>query len=146
MSLISLIKQNQVSARKTKDVVAAQLLTTLIGEAEMIGKNAGNREVTDSEVVALTKKFISNLNETLKVLAPNDVRVPDLMCELEILEQYLPQQMTDLEIKEAVGNIKNEIGAGPKDMGKVMGLLKARYDGKYDGKAASAIVKTVLAG
>ena len=47
--------------------------------------------------------------------------------------------------REAVLSIQAELSAGPKDMGKVMGLLKQRYDGQYDGKIASALVKDLLA-
>ena len=71
MSLIQTIKTAQVAARKARDP-SASLLTTLIGEAEMVGKNAG-REVTDQEVVATIKKFIKGIDETLKAVASTGV-------------------------------------------------------------------------
>jgi hypothetical protein len=61
MSLIQTIKADQVQARKARSA-SASILTTLIGEAEMIGKNAGDRESTDEEVIAIIKKFIKNLD------------------------------------------------------------------------------------
>ena len=68
MSLIIEIKSAQLAARKARDSFTASSLTTLIGEAEMVGKNAG-REVTDAEVVAVLKKFVKNIDETTTVLS-----------------------------------------------------------------------------
>lgn len=122
----------------------SSLLTTLIGEAEMVGKNAG-REVLDAEVVATIKKFIKNIDETIKVLSADDERARGAMDERVVLEHFLPRQMDEQQLTEAVTAIKAELNAGQKDMGKVMGLLKTRHDGQYDGKMASTVVKAVLA-
>ena len=64
MSLIEKIKSDHLAYRKLRDTTATTFLSTLIGEAEMIGKSGGNREVTNQEVIALVKKFIKNINET----------------------------------------------------------------------------------
>jgi uncharacterized protein YqeY len=67
--------------------------------------------------------------------------------ELAILERYLPQQMSDDELKAFVMEGIVESGAeGPKDMGKVMGLLTKRADGRVDGRRLSAAVRAELAG
>jgi uncharacterized protein len=144
MSLITEIKSAQVAARKDRNGPMASLLTTLIGEAEMVGKNAG-REVLDAEVVATIKKFIKNIDETIKVLSADDERARGAMDERVVLEHFLPRQMDEQQLTEAVTAIKAELNAGQKDMGKVMGLLKTRHDGQYDGKMASTVVKAVLA-
>lgn len=145
MSLLAQIKKDQLTARKSKDLIAASLLTTLIGEAEMVGKNDGNRDSTDAEVVAVIKKFVKNANDTLKVLSATDSRGPNLLAELEILEGYLPAQFTEDDLTRILSNIQAEIFAGPKDMGKMLGLLKARHAGEYDGALASKVAKAVLA-
>lgn len=67
MTLIQQIKDKQIAARKSGDSLAS-LYTTLLGEASIIGKNAGNRETTDVEVVAVVKKFIKNIDETVQAL------------------------------------------------------------------------------
>jgi uncharacterized protein YqeY len=143
MSLIQQIKQDQLYARKAKDVLCANALTTLIGEAEMVGKNA-NREVTDTEVQAMLKKFVNNIELTIKVLNPGDHRIPDLLSELEIYEKYQLAQMDANSLESAIVLIKNEINAGPKDMGKIMSALRAKFAGQYDGKLANELVKKVL--
>lgn len=152
--LMEKIRSLQLEARKTRNKTASDLYTTLIGEAAMIGKNDGNRESTDAEVVAIIKKFIKNNGEAQKVLIDSmppssDFTPPGavkLMDEMELLEALLPSQITGERLRGVIESMKNETGAGPKDMGKIMGLLKQRFDGQYDGKEASVLVKSVLAG
>jgi uncharacterized protein YqeY len=145
MSLLAQIKQDQLAARKAKETAKAALLTTLIGEVEMVGKNDGNREVTDVEVVAMVKKFLKNVNETLKALGGIEGGIAmQYMAESQILESYLPKQFTEDQLTNILGSIKVEISAGPKDMGKMLGLLKNRFDGQYDGRLASTVAKSLI--
>lgn len=143
MTLITQIKQDQVAARKARDTVVANALTTLIGEAEMVGKNAG-RAVTDGEVQAVLKKFVDNIDFTLRQITDNEA-ISLLQVERAVYERYRPRQMNALELEKAVGGIRTEISAGPKDMGKIMAVLKTRFAGQYDGKMASDIIRNVLA-
>lgn len=65
--------------------------------------------------------------------------------EMAVIEQFLPKQLTEAELKEAVSKIIAETGASSAaDMGKVMGVASKQLAGKADGKAISAIVKTLL--
>lgn len=147
MTLFEQIKQDQLVARKDRDALRALLLTTLIGEATAIGKNDGNRDVTDAEVVALMKKFDKGIVESIAAL--RDVsnvdasadRYVNLLKEQSILQHYMPQQMDEHLLTMAVRMIVNEVGS---NMGQVMATLKTRYAGQYDGKMASAIVKACL--
>lgn len=67
--------------------------------------------------------------------------------EIAIIEGFLPRQMSDDEIRSAVKGLVQELGASSvKDMGRVMGQVKARYAGQMDFAKASAIVKEVLSG
>lgn len=66
--------------------------------------------------------------------------------QLKVLERYLPQQMSDDELSAFVTKGIEDSGAeGPKDMGKVMGLLNKQADGRVDGRRLSAAVKDALA-
>ena len=74
---------------------------------------------------------------------------PDLATkeseEIEVIEKFLPQQLTEAELTEVVRNIIAELGAsGPQDMGKVMGAASKQLAGKADGKAMAAVVKELL--
>lgn len=144
MSLLQTIKAAQLQARKDRNTIATNVLTTLIGEAEAIGKTAGNRETTDSEVVALAKKFIKNIDETIS-LVKEPSALNDLLCERLYVEQFLPKQMSSEELTVALKAISDELNAHTlRDMGKIMKVLKERYDGQYDGAAASTMIKGML--
>ena len=65
--------------------------------------------------------------------------------EIAIIEKFLPKQLSDAEIKEAIAAVIAEVGAtSPADMGKVMGVATKKLAGKADGKAISAAVKELL--
>ncbi len=136
MSLLQNVKDDQLSARKAKDYVRAALLTTLYSEAAMIGKNSGNRESTDVEVMGIVKKFITNTKELL-THSPDNAQAK---LELEILMKYLPAQLTDEELTEVITTLYKEHSG---NMGLVMKSLKESHNGKYDGKKASEIFRGI---
>ena len=145
MTLIADIKAKNLEARKAKYASVVNVLTPLIGEAEMVGKNAG-REVTDAEVVQMVKKFIKNLDETIKVLGDNDPRTLTALGEKHTLEFFLPKQLDEATLtKEISGIHAGLVSTGEKaDMGSIMKYLKLRFDGQYDGKLASTLIKKEL--
>jgi uncharacterized protein YqeY len=143
VSVIEQIKADQIAARKQKLTAVASLLTTLIGEAEMVGKNAG-RAVTDAEVVQMIKKFIKNIDETIRALGDADPRTAVALAEKTTLEKYLPQQLDEAALRSEIGGIVAGLQATGVDnptVGDVMKFLKLRFDGKYDGRLASTIIK-----
>lgn len=147
MSLILQIKKDQLQARKNSQTAEATLLTTLLGEAAMIGKNAGNRETTDEEVVAVIKKFVKNNTELMGYAEAESNAYLSARDENDFLSQYLPSQMTEEDIRVAVQTrIVTLDEISPKLMGSVMKWLKDNYAGQYDGGLASKVVKELLSG
>lgn len=149
MSLLQNIKNAQIQARKVKNEAHASALTTLIGEASMIGKNAGNRDTTDAEVMTVIKKFIKNIDETTDILSKNQSenqnKINSLREEKNLLQSFLPTQMSEEDIKIAIKEIiANMNVTGPKAMGLVMKEMKNKYDGTYDGALVSKISKELL--
>jgi uncharacterized protein YqeY len=148
MTLLTDIKDAQLVARKAHDAVATGVLTTLYSEAAMVGKNANPpRESTDAEVAATIRKFLKTTREF--IMMAGDRRDADtvnrLSAEEEILEGFLPQQMTVDEITAVVRSFVEQNGlTNSKSMGLVMTMLKEQYGGMYDGKVASQIIKDVL--
>ena len=134
MSLMEQIKTMQVNARKSA-FVEASLLTTLLGESAMVGKNAG-RETTDAEVVAVVKKFIKNIDETINELTTRNKDASVFLAERKVLEQFLPLQLTELALK----SIAIKFTAMPE----FMKFLKENHAGQYDGKLASSVAKSVF--
>ena len=67
------------------------------------------------------------------------------LAEINVIEEFLPRQLTDSEIQSAVSEAINEVGASSiRDMGKVMGALKGKYAGQMDFGAVGALVKNNL--
>ena len=134
MTLMTRIKELQVAARKA-GTADASLLTTLLGEAAMVGKNAG-RDTTDQEVVAVVKKFIKNLDETISALSTRGQDTTTFTAERKLLEQFLPQQLTELALQHIAENHSS--------MPEFMKFLKEHHAGQYDGKLAATVAKSVF--
>lgn len=144
MNILQKIKQDQLEARKQRDTIRAQLLTTLYSEAAKIGKDAGNRDSTDAEVIAVVQKFIKTNNEfqNLQSIAAAD-HLQVLKTEAEILSSYLPTQLTSDEIQSI---IEQQISSGKRDIGSLMKLFKDNYAGRYDAAVVSKLVKQMITG
>ena len=125
------IQEDLKEAMLKKDENVKSILRVLIGEFSRVTTNA-DKTVSDAEVVAQVKKMIENAK-----LLKND-------GEIAILEKYMPQQLTESELKIAIDAIAKQHAYTIKDMGKIMGELKEKYSGQYDGKLASSLVKIVL--
>jgi uncharacterized protein YqeY len=130
------IKNDMVQAMKDKNVIARDVLRVLMGEiqrSEQTAKN-GKVEVTDEAITSMVKKLIDSIKES-----------GEDNGEIAILEVYLPQQMTELNITETVVEYMamHKLDS-PKEMGKVMGYFKQNFAGTYDGKLLSGIVKNLL--
>ena len=114
----------------------------------MVGKNAGNRESTDKEVLQVIEKFIKNANEIQTILLKNNKNTCNIVSEILVLSKYLPKKMTYEELGHVIRGIIKELtlieDKSPKLMGEVMGMLKTLHSGEYDGKMASEIVKKEL--
>ena len=142
MPLLSKIKDDLNNARKASDRVALTILTTLYSEAAMKGKNSGNRESTDEEVTATITKFVKNAKELLSHIEDTETK-DKVASEIDIYEAYLPSQMSKEELTSVITNIMGVAeGDVIPNIGIVMKHLSANYNGRYDGKLASEIVRT----
>lgn len=144
MNLMEMLKKDQLAARKARETIRASLLTTLIGEAAVIGKNDGNRDSTDAEVVAVIKKFIKGINETLDHTVNLDNFI-ELEAEKYILESYLPKQLTKQDLLDFISHSYHGT-TKPTNKGVIMRNLKANFAGQYDGKIAAQAVDEYLKG
>jgi uncharacterized protein len=134
MTLMNKIKTEQIEARKA-GLPIASLYTTLLGEAAMVGKNAG-RDTTDAEVVAVVKKFIKNVDETVNALTTRNQDASAFLMERTVLEKFLPMQLSEDALREVAKSQPN--------MPAFMKHLKENFAGKYDGKLASTVAKQIF--
>ena len=143
MSILKDIKSAQLTARKNKDKLKAGVLTSLMSEVAIIGKNQGIDETLDDDAIKVVKKFTKGVNETIN-LVNDSTKLAELNAELEIYVEFLPKQMSEDELKTAIAQMMKGKEKSPKLMGMLMGTLKKEYDGLYDGSMASKLVKEAL--
>lgn len=146
-TLLNRIREDSLAARKAREGDKASFLITLLAEASRPGKDDGNRESTDAEVVKVIKKFIDNTEITLKALGAtvSDARTRAEL-ELAMLRAYQPKQATEAEVRAAVDTIVASLRERSlKQIGAVMGKLQAQFDGNFDKGLASTLVKAALA-
>jgi uncharacterized protein YqeY len=141
MSLLDKIREDQLLARKTGAGAKALLLTTLIGEAAMIGKNNGNRPTTDEETIKVINKFIKNNAEFLSKITDEKKKLA-LNLEQEILNGYLPKQLTTEEMREHITSLK--LTQPNLNLGSIMSFFKKNFAGLYDGRVLSTLAGEML--
>ena len=134
------------AAMRAKDsarLSAVRLLLAAIKQREVDER----KELTDADVTSVIEKMIKQRRESIaqyEKAARQDLADVEKF-ELGVLSGYLPQQMSDAQVSQAVDSAIGEAKpAGVKDMGKVMALLKQRLAGKADMGKVSALVKTKL--
>ena len=129
---------------------AARLSTVRLALAAIKQREVDSRtELGDAEVVAVIEKMLKQRRESIAQFEQAGRKdLADVeKAELAVLSAYLPQQMGDAELDQAVAAAIGESGAsGVKEMGKVMALLKTRLAGKADMGKVSNLVKTKLSG
>lgn len=140
MSLYKQILADRHSARKAADTFAVTVLGTLLGEIQCQWSTQkvvvrGN-EPSDSLVGKIVINFVSNLKELLKVKD-----TPEGNTELSILQTYLPQLLTEAQLKQIVEERLLEYSEGNGNKIKfVMDFLKEKYPNLYDGKAVRQFI------
>ena len=128
------------AAMKVKDKTRLSILRQVYGEIKNIEVNE-RREITDTDVDAMLKRTIKQTKETLEgsIKAGTDQgRTDRLREQVEILESYLPKQVSGDELIALIDAVLVETGASTKkEMGRVMGVLTQRTGGNFD-KAMAA--------
>ncbi|MDD9899786.1 MAG: GatB/YqeY domain-containing protein [Alphaproteobacteria bacterium] len=127
-----------------------RLIMAALKDRDIAARSKENWDgVGDEEILAMLQTMIKQRQESIKMYTIGNRQ--DLIereaAEIKIIENFLPTQLTEDEIKSAVEDIVKSVSAsGIKDMGKVMAELKTRYTGQMDFAKASGIVKERLAG
>lgn len=138
MSILKTLKDQCLVARKDKNEIAKSLLITLLGELESRAKR-DSKEITDELVISTIKKFLDSANDTLKLVnGANEDSAEKCRTEISILKNFLPVQMTELEITALF--VSNNFS----NVGEAMAFLKKTKIGLYDGKVASAVAKKLF--
>ncbi|MFO7673589.1 MAG: GatB/YqeY domain-containing protein [Lutibacter sp.] len=148
MSLQEKIMDKMKEAMKTKDKVALESLRAIKSELLLIQtKSAASDELTEDDEIKLLQKLVKQRKDSAAIYKEqgrNDLADPEL-AQVEVISQFLPVQMSEAVVKNAVAEIIKTLGAtSMKDMGNVMAEASKQLAGKTDGKSISTAVKQLL--
>jgi uncharacterized protein YqeY len=150
MSLEQKIMGDLKTAMLAKDEKALRSLRA-IKAAILLAKTSegAGGELKEDDEIKLLQKLVKQRKDSLEIFQQQNRT--DLAQkeqeEIEIIEKFLPKQLSADELKSEVAAIIIEVGASsPADMGKVMGAATKKLAGKADGKTISALVKELLSG
>jgi uncharacterized protein YqeY len=129
-------------------LATVRMIQAALKDKDIEARGLGKEPASDEEILSLLQKMIKQRTESAAVyeqggrpeLAANE------RAEIAIIESFLPKQMDEAETQAAIEAAIAETGAaGPKDMGKVIGVLKGQFAGRMDFGKASGLVKAALA-
>ncbi len=145
------IKTELVTAMKAKDEAKTSVLRMInssIKDKDIAARPAGKTDgITDDEILQLLQSMIKQRKESIDMYEKGNRAdlVAKEKAEINVIAAFLPAQMDDAAIENAIKQIIQETGAASmKDMGKVMGGLRAKYAGQMDFGKASAMIKGLL--
>lgn len=145
------LKKALVEALKTKNekrTATIRLINAAIKDKDIEARPKGIMDgIDDTAVMSLLQSMVKQRKESIEMYKQGGRAdlVDSEQAEIDIISEFLPQQMSEAETKAAIEALINELGASSvKDMGKVMGALKAKYAGVMDMGAASGIIKGLL--
>src|SRR5260221_14086361 len=143
--LIDTLNQKIQEAMKSGNAVKLSTLKLLF--SELHNYQIDHPQMTEEDELMVIKKEAKKRKdaiESYKKAGANDRAIQE-EAELKILEEYLPEQMSDEELKKIVDQVFTEVNPeGMKDMGKVIGLVMAKAKGNADGGKAAAFVQQKL--
>lgn len=147
MSLKTKINEDLNNALKSKDTVRIDTLRSVRAEILKMDKSGMNREMNEDEEIQLLTKQAKMRKESIDLFsqAGRQDLVDREQAQLNIINEYLPKQMTPEEAETVVSGIINAAGEiTQKDFGKIMGEVMKQLKGKIDGKVIQEIVKKKL--
>ena len=144
MNLFDQVSNDIKSAMLAKDKVRLEALRGIKKEfLEAKTAKGADGELTDDMAMKILAKMVKQRKESAQIYTEQNR--PDL-AEPAVIETYLPKQMNEEELAEALKAIIAQVGATtPQEMGKVMGVATKQLAGRADGRAISAKVKELLA-
>ena len=148
MTLSENIDNKIKEAMKNKDSVSLESLRAIKSSILIFNtKKGGLGDLSKNDEIQILSKLVKQRKESADIyLSQNRPELAKIETDqADIIKQFLPEQLTEIEIEKIVSEIISKINAsGMKDMGKVMGLATKELSGKADGKTISQIVRKNL--
>jgi uncharacterized protein YqeY len=139
--------KDAMKAKEERKLSTLRMVNSTIKNADIAARGEGKPPLGDAEILSVLQKMIKQRQESVELYEKGG-RAELAAAEREeiaVISAYLPKQMSDDEMKAAISAAIKETGAaGMKDMGKVVGALKAKFAGQMDFARASGLVKAAL--
>ncbi|MBA3421204.1 MAG: GatB/YqeY domain-containing protein [Thermoleophilaceae bacterium] len=146
MSILEQVQADAASALRSGDRERAAALRLVVSELQKATKEAGPDDADEVAVLRRERKRRLEAAEAYADAGRTDVAAGE-RSEAELIEAYLPAELSDSELEALVGDAVAESGASsPKEMGRVMSIVMPRVDGRADGRRVSAAVREKLLG
>lgn len=141
------INNDLKEAMKAKDEKALRAIRAIKAAILLANTDGSGQEMNDERGIQIVSKLVKQRKESLEIYEKQNRE--DLAQtereEIEVISRYLPAQMSESELRDAISAIIRDTGAsGPADMGKVMVVASKQLAGKADGKTLSGLVKDML--
>lgn len=147
MSLKVKINEDLNNALKAKDTVKIDTLRSIRAEILKMDKSGMNREMTPEEEIHLLAKQAKMRKESIELFAQAGRKdlVDKEQAQLDLINEYLPEQMSEKEADEIITKIISDAGTtSQKDFGRLMSEVMKQLKGKIDGKIIQDILKSKL--
>lgn len=138
-----------IKAQEKRAVSTLRLILACLKDRDIAARGKGVTDgITDDEILALLQTMIRQREDSIELYEQGgrlDLAEGERE-EVTIIERFLPEQMDETSIEQAVRSVISDVGAkGLKDMGRTMAELRTRYAGRMDFTKASGLVKSSLA-
>jgi len=141
--------KDAMRAKEACAVSTLRLILAALKDRDIAARGKGNSEgISDDDILDLLQKMVRQRRESIELFQKGDRQdLADKEAEeIKVIQRFLPKQLDPDQIRGAVQEIIEELGAATiKDMGRVMAALKERYAGRMEFGKASALVKERLA-
>jgi len=147
MALKEQIQSQMIEAMKARDTIKTDTLRMLKAEILKFETSGSGKELTDEVVISIIQKQLKQRKDASKQyrIGNRHELAEKEDAEAKILEEYLPEQMSEDEVRAIISATIAEVGATSKaDLGKVMGAIMPKVKGKADGKVINRIVQELL--
>ena len=146
MTLKQKLQEDLKTSMKNKDTLRKSVITLIRSSIKHVEVDK-RIELNDDDVIDIISKQLKQRNDSLEQFldAGREDLVEETRSEIEVLKEYLPQQLSEEELNEIVKLTISEVGAtSMKDMGKIMSVIRPKVKGRADGKLINELVKANL--
>ncbi|HLS12129.1 MAG TPA: GatB/YqeY domain-containing protein [Flavobacteriaceae bacterium] len=148
MSILKETTQAMKDAMRAKDADTLAALRAIRAAITNEQMELGVEELDEKDSIKVLQRLAKQRKDSAAIYKEQDRTdlVETELAQLKVIESYLPEQLSEEEVRKIVQEVIDEVGAeGMKDMGRVMGAANERLAGQADGKTIASITKSILA-